>query len=128
MPVVSAFLVPGMPQPCLRPEVPGWGRLAAAMQRAPGAAFAFSDSCAIDQDGVVLWPDHKAYYGPAVLAEDADALGCQRELQGARAILASGTSADRQLAAFAEARAQGLDEPEALGAVVDWLAKTTAGG
>lgn len=34
MPVVSAFLVPGIPLPCLKPEVPGWGRLAAAMQRA----------------------------------------------------------------------------------------------
>jgi len=34
MPVVSAFLVPGNPLPRLRPEVPGLGRLAAAMQRA----------------------------------------------------------------------------------------------
>ena len=34
MPVVSAFLVPGSPLPQLKPEVLGWGRLAAAMQRA----------------------------------------------------------------------------------------------
>ena len=34
MPVVSAFLVPGSPLPLLKPEALGWGRLAAAMQRA----------------------------------------------------------------------------------------------
>lgn len=34
MPVVSAFLVPGSPLPALKPEAIGWGRLAAAMQRA----------------------------------------------------------------------------------------------
>ena len=34
MPVVSAFLVPGSPLPALKPEALGWGRLAAAMQRA----------------------------------------------------------------------------------------------
>ena len=34
MTVVSAFLVPDSPLPLLKPEVPGWGRLASAMQRA----------------------------------------------------------------------------------------------
>lgn len=34
MAVVAAFLVPGSPLPALRPEALGWGRLAAAMQRA----------------------------------------------------------------------------------------------
>jgi len=63
----------------------------------------------------------------ALVAEDADALGCQREVQGAHAIVAAGTSADGQLAAFAKARAQGLAGPEALSAVVDWLAKATTG-
>ena len=63
----------------------------------------------------------------AMVAEDADALGCRREMETARAIVAMGTSADRQLAAFAEARAQGLGEREALSAVVDWLAGATAG-
>ncbi len=63
----------------------------------------------------------------ALVAEDADTLACGREIQGARAIVAAGTSADGQLTAFAEARARGLAGPEALGAVVDWLAKTTAG-
>ncbi len=63
----------------------------------------------------------------ARVAEDADALGCQRELQRACAIVAAGTSADCQRATFAEMRAKGLTEREGLGAVVDWLAETTAG-
>lgn len=63
----------------------------------------------------------------ALVAEDAHALGCERELAGVRGILAGGTSADRQLATFADARARGLAEREAIGAVVDWLAETTAG-
>jgi carboxylate-amine ligase len=63
----------------------------------------------------------------ALVAEDADALGCIRELEAARAIAAGATSADRQLATFAAARDQGLGEREALGAVVDWLAAATAG-
>lgn len=33
MTVVAAYLVPGNPLPLLKPEVPAWGRLAAAMQR-----------------------------------------------------------------------------------------------
>ncbi len=45
--------------------------VADAAGRAPDAAFAFSDSCAIDGAGATLWPDHKGYYGPAVLASDA---------------------------------------------------------
>jgi len=64
----------------------------------------------------------------AMLAEDADALRCGRELDAARAIVAGSTSADRQLAVFAGARERGLSEREALGAVVDWLATATAGG
>lgn len=63
----------------------------------------------------------------ALVAEDADALGCAGEVVAARAIVAGGTSADRQLAAFAEARARGLSDREALGAVVDWLTEATAG-
>lgn len=62
----------------------------------------------------------------ALVAEDADALGCTAEAGAARAILASGTSADRQVAAFGEARGRGLAQCDALGAVVDWLAAATA--
>ncbi len=61
------------------------------------------------------------------VAEDADALGCAGEAAVARDIVAGGTSADRQAAAFDAARGRGLDEREATGAVVDWLARATAG-
>ena len=37
-------------------------RLAAALQQAPDACFAFADSTAIGDDGQTLWPDHKSYY------------------------------------------------------------------
>lgn len=63
----------------------------------------------------------------ALVAEDADALDCMREVEAARAIAVAGTSSDRQLAVLAEARGRGLAEREALSAVVDWLAATTAG-
>ena len=63
----------------------------------------------------------------SLVAEDADALGCQRDVQRARVIVAAGTSADCQLATFAGARERGLAEREALNAVVDWLAAATAG-
>lgn len=63
----------------------------------------------------------------ALVAEDADALGCQPEVARVRGIVAEGTSADCQRSVFAAARARGLGEREAVGAVVDWLAGTTAG-
>lgn len=62
----------------------------------------------------------------ALVAEDADALGCAPEAGAARAIIASGTSADRQTAAYEEACGRGLAKCDALGAVVDWLASATA--
>jgi carboxylate-amine ligase len=62
-----------------------------------------------------------------LVAEDAEALGCATDLAAVRQILASGTSADGQVALFEAACARGLDEHEALAAVVDWLAATTAG-
>lgn len=61
------------------------------------------------------------------VAEDADTLGCAAEAAAARDIVAGGTSADRQAAAFDAARKRGLNESEAAGAVVDWLAGATAG-
>ena len=64
----------------------------------------------------------------ALVAEDADALGCGTELEAARAIVAGGTSAHRQSTVYAEARDQGLGEREALSLVVDWIADTTSSG
>ncbi|MCJ2012702.1 carboxylate-amine ligase [Methylobacterium sp. J-076] len=58
----------------------------------------------------------------ALIAEDAQALGCEAEVARARAIAAEGTSADRQIAAYDMARAAGHDGPTALAAAVDWIA------
>jgi carboxylate-amine ligase len=60
-----------------------------------------------------------------LLAEDAAALGCTRELAAAADILRRGTSADRQRAVFAAARAAGAEDREALMAVVDNLVAET---
>ncbi len=64
----------------------------------------------------------------AVIHEDAVALGCLDEVQGARRILAEGTSADRQLACFAGAIEAGASRQEALEAVVDHLVVETRRG
>jgi carboxylate-amine ligase len=62
-----------------------------------------------------------------LVREDAEALGCLAEAEGARRIVQQGTSADRQVALYEAARARGLPEHEAVCAAVDWLAATTAG-
>ena len=64
----------------------------------------------------------------ALVAEDADVLGCKREIEHIRTILARGTSAHRQLRTFQEARAAGATPREALQAVVDFLIRETASG
>lgn len=61
-----------------------------------------------------------------LVAEDAEALGCASRLEALRGIVASGSSADRQIAVYREARDAGASRLEALRAVVDWLASTTA--
>ncbi len=60
-----------------------------------------------------------------MLARDAEALGCGRELARALQIPVRGTSADRQRAAHAAAIARGADDAEALRAVVDNLVEET---
>lgn len=62
----------------------------------------------------------------ADILEDADALGCRPEIERARVIAKEGASADHQLAVFASARKETADVNEALAAVVDWIAGTTA--
>lgn len=61
----------------------------------------------------------------SLVAEDADALGCQGELDRARVIAAEGTSADHQLAMFSQKRKTSPDA-DALEAVVDWMAEATS--
>ncbi len=60
--------------------------------------------------------------------EDAEALDCVAEVEHARGIVARGTSAERQLAVFNEARKAGAERPEALCAVVDMLIEETVHG
>jgi glutamate---cysteine ligase / carboxylate-amine ligase len=64
----------------------------------------------------------------ALVAEDAEVLGCVREIEHVRTILARGTSAHRQLRTFDDARAGGASQREALQAVVDFLIRETAAG
>jgi glutamate---cysteine ligase / carboxylate-amine ligase len=61
-----------------------------------------------------------------LIDQDARHFGCLAEVSHAREILARGTSAHRQLAAFDEALAAGATRAEALAAVVDWLIAETA--
>ena len=60
-----------------------------------------------------------------LLAEDAAALGCTRELAAASDILARGSSADRQRATYEAARKAGASHEDALRAVVDRLIAET---
>ena len=64
----------------------------------------------------------------ALVAEDAEVLGCKREIEHIRTILARGTSAHRQLRTFHDARAAGATPREALQAVVDFLIRETSAG
>ena len=63
-----------------------------------------------------------------LLAEDAEALGCEEELADVRNIMTRGTSAHRQLKAHELAEAAGSSEEECLKAVVDTLISDTAEG
>jgi carboxylate-amine ligase len=62
-----------------------------------------------------------------MVREDGKALGCERELDLARWIIARGTSADRQLTLYTEGLGRGLSTRDALAGVVDWLAAETVG-
>jgi len=63
-----------------------------------------------------------------LVTEDATTLGCLPEVENARNIIARGTSADRQLAVYREALADGAGEHEAMVAVVDFLIDETVAG
>ena len=63
-----------------------------------------------------------------LVVEDAQALGCERELDLCRWIIARGTSADQQLTLYTEGLGRGLSNRDALASVVDWLSVETTGG
>ncbi|MXU66098.1 carboxylate-amine ligase [Oceanomicrobium pacificus] len=56
-----------------------------------------------------------------LVGEEAELLGCEAELQGVLALVARGSSADRQRQIYAGAKAGGASDAEAMGAVVDAL-------
>ena len=62
----------------------------------------------------------------ALLAPDAEALGCVTEIANTREIVRRGTSAHTQVDVYEKARKRGATEREALRAVVDWLVTETA--
>ena len=64
----------------------------------------------------------------SLVAEDARALGCEREIKGVQDILSRGTSAHRQLRDYELERASGASSEEALKSVVDTLIADTAEG
>ena len=61
-----------------------------------------------------------------LVAEDADRLGCAKEIAHARAIVERGSSATWQIEAFRTAKDNGADDDKALNAVVDMLIERTA--
>lgn len=61
----------------------------------------------------------------ALIAPDAQALGCEQEMAHLRSIVRSGTSAHQQLAVYRSERNRCRTREEALGGVVDWLIGTT---
>lgn len=62
------------------------------------------------------------------VSEDAEALGCEKELAHVREILSRGTSAHRQLKDYELERANGASVEDSLKAVVDTLITDTAEG
>lgn len=60
-----------------------------------------------------------------LVAEDADALGCQQEMEHLRRLVVRGTSAHRQSEVYAKARKAGADQKEALREVVRFLIEET---
>ena len=63
-----------------------------------------------------------------LVADDAEALGCQEEVASVRNIMTRGTSAHRQLKAFELEQANGASDDDGLKAVVDTLIADTREG
>ena len=61
----------------------------------------------------------------AFIAEDVAALACEREIAHLEEIVANGTSADRQVDIFTQAKAAGRQRLTAIKEVIDWAARET---
>ena len=64
----------------------------------------------------------------SLVAEDSQALGCEKEIKGVHDILTRGTSAHRQLKIYELEQASGASADDALKSVVDTLIEDTAAG
>ena len=64
----------------------------------------------------------------SLVAEDARALGCEKEVSGVHNIISRGTSAHRQLKDYELERASGASVEDSLKSVVDTLIHDTAHG
>lgn len=63
-----------------------------------------------------------------LVAEDAESLGCVKEVQHVKTVVKRGTSAERQVKCFEAERAKGMSDEDALKAVVDELMRETLAG
>jgi carboxylate-amine ligase len=88
-----------------------------------GIHGAFIDSTTGTMRTLEAWLDETI----AMVFGDLVALGHAEVMVDLRRILREGTSADRQVALYTEARGRGLSPETALADVVDWLAATTTG-
>jgi carboxylate-amine ligase len=86
-----------------------------------GTAATFVDPFSRAPIGISQWLDQVR----ALIAEDAEALGCQAEIDHLERIVEGGTSADSQIAIFGQARAAGRRPLTAIKEVIDWAAAET---
>ena len=63
-----------------------------------------------------------------LIQEDAQALGCEAEIEHARKIAKEGTSADRQMACYHDAIEKGVSPDLAMRGVVDLMVRETSEG
>jgi carboxylate-amine ligase len=86
-----------------------------------GIAATFIDPFARSPLSVRQWLDQVFDF----ITEDVDALGCAAEIARLNAIVADGTSADRQIDFFTKAKAAGRQRLTAIKDVIDWVAAET---
>jgi len=60
-----------------------------------------------------------------LIAEDVEALGCASDIKHLATLAAEGTSADRQIEVFTQAKAAGRKRLTAIADVIDWVAAQT---
>ena len=99
--------------------------LCGALRTAPGAAFAFADSRAIDAAGSTLWADHQAYYreaGTALLTRSGaiEAEAFLRECLGARNLVLNASAVLWRRASLRDALARAGEAAASFRLALDW--------